>query len=116
VSNDNRIFEEAFLGASRRTVYFIVIVINQVTHDSLIELPRKIQFECPEIVEKSWRLMRAIALPDLNSISRSEFELPTTPTKMCSEREEILRFSPAAKSGPSAQKSAGRKAAVCCVR
>jgi hypothetical protein len=30
VSNNNRIFEEAFLGASRRAVYFIVKVISQL--------------------------------------------------------------------------------------
>ena len=30
---------------------------------------------------------------DVNSISRPESELPTTPTKMCSKREQIPRWS-----------------------
>jgi len=45
-----------------------------VTHGGPIELPRKNHSLCPEIVEKA-AVKRAIALPDLNSISGVEFEL-----------------------------------------
>ena len=34
-----------------------VWVNSWVTHDALIELPRKIEFECQEITEKSWCLV-----------------------------------------------------------
>src|ERR1022692_3914880 len=43
-----------------------------------IELPRKIEFECQEISEKAGTWSHAIALLDLYSISRAEFEDPTT--------------------------------------
>jgi hypothetical protein len=49
-----------------------------VTYDAPIELPRKIELGCQEIIEKAATWSHAIALLDLYSISRAEFEHPTT--------------------------------------
>jgi hypothetical protein len=49
-----------------------------VTHDAQIELPRNIEFGCQEISAKAGTWSHAIALLVLYSISRAEFEHPTT--------------------------------------
>jgi hypothetical protein len=52
-----------------------------VTHDARIELPGKIEFGFQEIIEKAGIWPYAIALLDLYSISRPEFEHPTTSSR-----------------------------------
>jgi hypothetical protein len=56
-------------------------VTSWVTHDAPIELPRKIELGCQEISEKADTWSHAIALLDLYSISRAEFEHPTTSSR-----------------------------------
>ena len=57
-------------------------VTSWVTHGAPIELPRKLELERQEITEKAGTWSHAIALLDLYSISRAEFELPETSARV----------------------------------
>jgi|SRR5271166_3487259 len=71
-------------------------VTSWVTHDVPIELPGNIEFGCQEISEKAGTWSPAIALVDLYSISRAEFEHSATSArapKIAAGHVEILRRS-----------------------
>lgn len=86
-------------------------VTSWVTRDASIELPRKIQFSVRTLWKKLALGQTRLLFSDLNSISRPEFELHATPTRMCSAREEILRWS---SPGQMRTTAAPRRSSVSC--